>query len=78
MTNLTSEQLRTLRVLSEMLMKLLFALSSIVAFWIILSGLINNWFNDHLLTIGIVESLLGGTHFYIVKHYFPSKKSRAR
>lgn len=73
---LTPEQSSVLDILLNMLIKLLVALSSLAAFWFILFRILDPKLPAlQTKALAIVDSILGGTMFVIVAHYFPVFKA---
>ena len=75
---LTREQAKAWDTLVNMLIKIIVAISVIVAFFIILYYVINPKSEGSAWRLTILEAILGGTMFVVVGHYFPAFKAAAR
>lgn len=72
--NLTPEKVKVYDLLSVVIIRFLFALSSIVGFFIVLAFFLQAENNFELTKYGIIEGLLAATVFLVWRYYFPRKK----
>jgi hypothetical protein len=61
-------------VIGNLIMKFLFAISALIAFFIILSFYISSKTQFDAVKYGAIETLLGGSVFVAFRHFFPSKR----
>ena len=64
--------------LSNMLIKIVLTIVSIIAYFIILYYIINSKSLEERLTFGALDSMLTFTYYKIVNHYFPAIKAVAK
>ena len=74
---ITEEHTTILNALLNLGIKLLLAISSVAAFWVILLHLLTTKDPVQACTLGALNLMLAGTIYYIVAHYFPSWKAAA-
>jgi hypothetical protein len=61
---------------SMVVIRFLFAISSIVAFFIVLSYLIKASTPFEASKFGVVDTFLGGVNVYVLNHYFGKKNKK--
>lgn len=75
---MNEDQANVWNILLNMFLKLITALSCIAAFWFILLKIINADKALQAWTLTALDSILGGTMFVMVAHYFPAFKATAK
>jgi hypothetical protein len=60
-------------VIGNLIMKLMFAISALIAFFIVLHAYIYSNTEFDAIKYGAIEILLGGSVFVAFKHFFPPK-----
>ncbi len=76
--SLTRDQAKVWDILLNMAIKLLVAISVIVAFFVILYHILKAKESEAAWRLTILDSILGGTMFVVVSHYFPAFKAAAK
>ena len=72
---ITEEHSSVIQILTDVFIKLALAVSSIAAFWYILVHIINDRSSNFTWALAFLESMLSGTLYYIIAHYFPAFKA---
>ncbi len=68
-----AKRVKTYDALSKIIVRILFAISSITAFFIILAFLINAKTGFDVAKFGSLQALLAAVNVYVLKHYFGKK-----
>jgi hypothetical protein len=74
---ITDDQVDVLNDLMNLLIKLVLVISSIAAFWYVLIHLLDAKGSIQPIVLAALDTMLAGTIYYIVAHYFPSFKIRS-
>lgn len=73
---ITKEHTMVIDILLNILIKLAVAASSICAFWFILFRVLDPKLPQlQTVALTVVDSILGGTMFVMISHYFPAFKA---
>jgi hypothetical protein len=75
---ITRDQAKSWDILLNIFIKLLVALSVIVAFFIILHFILNASDNQAAWRLTLLDGILGSTMFIVVSHYFPAFKAASK
>ena len=70
---ISEETAKAIDILTNTIIKLITGLSCNVSFWVILVYIIRS--NEPKWNLTILDSILGGTMFVLVAHYWPAFKS---
>ena len=75
---ISKEQAEVISLLTDIFIKLALATSSIAAFWYILFVIINSASKEINWALAFLDTMLCGTIYYIIAHYFPAIKAAAK
>lgn len=76
---INEEQSEVLGILMNLLIKLLVALSCIIAFWVILFYIFDPSFQtSQIVSLSLINGILASTKYKLVSHYFPAVKALAK
>lgn len=72
--SLNEDKAKVYEIIGNLIMKLLFSIAAIVAFFMVLVRYLDTKTTFDAVKYGAIEVLLGSTVFIAFKHFFPSKK----
>ncbi|TCD27504.1 hypothetical protein EZ456_09950 [Pedobacter psychrodurus] len=75
---ITEDQAAVIQILTDVLIKIALAGSSIGGFWYILVHIINGNATTFTWALAFLETMLSGTIYYIIAHYFPAFKAAVK
>jgi hypothetical protein len=71
---ITKEKMEVYEIAFAMFIKFILVIAGLVAFFIVLTLLINTTDNQTKVIYGCFDILLGGSIYVVYRHYFPDKK----
>ncbi|MCC6255354.1 MAG: hypothetical protein IT276_10600 [Ignavibacteriaceae bacterium] len=73
--SISKDQIKIYQLFGDVIIKFVFAASSLIAFWVILIAILCGGFDKATnITLGVLDSLLTITIGVVYGHYFPKKK----
>lgn len=73
---LDASKVKVYDLFSMVIIRFLFALSSIIAFFIVLAFLITAKDGTEITKFGVIETLLTSINIYVLNHYFGKKNGK--